>query len=324
MREKKHHITPKLWYNTCMLSKLFKYIKHPSYFLLWLDYQRAITLNDDHFLRLAYRKRFGKDLDPENPKTFNEKLQWLKINDRNPEYVKMVDKNAVKQYIAERVGEQYIIPTLGIYDSFGDIDFDKLPNKFVIKCTHDSGSVVIVKDKTQLNIAEARKNVNKSLKTNFYYSAREWPYKEVKPKIIIEKYIETENGDLNDYKFFVFNGKARYIQVDYGRFTKHERNIYSIDWEYQPFSIQYPTNPQHVIKKPKNLKEMITLAEKIAAEIGSPSFVRVDLYNIDGQIKFGELTFYHGAGFEVFKPERYERIFGDLIKLPMVVTKNEK
>ncbi len=279
-----------------------------------LGSRNLIPISDEFYLKNLYRKCMNKELNLENPQTFNEKLQWLKLHDRNPEYTKMVDKYEAKKYVASIIGEEYIIPTLGVYDKFEDIDFEKLPNQFVIKCTHDSGGIVICKDKNNLNIKEARKKINKCLKINFYYSGREWPYKNVKPRIIIEKYMEDEsNNELKDYKLFNFNGEPKIIEVDYNRFIEHKRNLYDKDWNYIEAAIQYPTDSDKKIKKPENLAKMLELAKILSKDI---PFVRTDFYSIEDKIYFGELTFYHGSGLEEFNPNSFDKELGEWLKLP--------
>lgn len=273
---------------------------------------------DKVFLKINYRMKIGKRLNLQKPTSFNEKIQWLKLYDRNPRYTSMVDKYEVKKYVTDIIGEQYIIPTLGVYDHFEDIDFEALPDSFVVKCTHDSGGLVIVRDKKKLKIEEAQHKIEKCLKYNYYLAGREWAYKNVKPRIIIEKYMEDnsgENGDdgLFDYKIFSFDGEPKIIQVDFNRFIDHKRNLYDIDWNYLNVTIEYPTNPEYIIKRPAVLDEMLLLASKLSKGI---PFVRVDFYCIHNQIYFGELTLYHGSGIEMFEPKSFGDKMGSYIKLP--------
>lgn len=272
-------------------------------------------LPDKEFCELRYALRFdGKLPDLNNPKTFNEKLQWLKLYDRNPKYTMLVDKYAVKEYIAREVGNEYVIPTLGVWKSFEEIDFDKLPNQFVLKCTHDSGSVIVVKDKKNFEKEEARKTIKNALNKNFFVESREWPYKNVVPQIIAEKYIVDESGiELKDYKVFVFEGKAKIIQVDYDRFIDHKRNLYTLNWEHIDLAIEYPTDPRRKIEKPKQLCKMLEIAEQVA--VGIPH-VRVDFYSVGDKIYFGEMTFYHESGLGVFEPEEWNLKLGEWIVLP--------
>lgn len=282
-------------------------------------------LNDKSFLKVKYKQRIKQRLNLDNPQTFNEKLQWLKLYDRKPEYTNMVDKYEVKKYIASIIGEEYIIPTLGVWDNFEDIDFDKLPNKFVLKCTHDSGGLVICEDKSKLDKKESSKKINKSLKRNYYYHAREWPYKNVKPRIIAEKFIEDKKSkDLKDYKFMCFNGKVKCSFVCSNRNSDNGLNVdfFDLDWNRMPFERHYPKSKLD-IPKPENYDLMIELSEKLAKDL---PFVRADFYEVDGKVYFGELTFFPGAGFEEFTPESWDYTLGSWIELPKekVEEKNEK
>lgn len=273
-------------------------------------------LPDKPYLRLMYYAHFGKKLDLKNPKTFNEKLQWLKLYDRNPEYIRMVDKYEAKQYVAEKIGEKYIIPTLGVWDNPDQIDFDALPEQFVLKCTHDSGGVVICKDKSKADISQVKETLRKRLNNDYSVWGREWPYKFVNRKIIAEKYMVDESGtELKDYKVFCFGGEPQFIQVDFGRFTGHERNLYSTEWKYMGFTSLYPTNPERKIERPTCLARMLDIARVLSR--GLP-VVRVDLYVIGNDIYFGELTVFHGSGLERFTPPEWDAKLGDLICLDEV------
>ena len=270
---------------------------------------------DNIYIKRAYRNMMGKELDLNNPKTFNEKLQWLKLYDRRKEYTKMVDKYEAKEYVANIIGEEYIIPTIGVYDSFDEIDFDKLPKQFVMKCTHDSGGNVICKDKSKLDIEKAREKINNSLKTNYYWVWREWPYKNVKPRIIIEPYLEDKKyKELRDYKFFVFSGKVELMFIASNRQGKGDTYFDFFDRKFKHLDVinGHPMNPKGV-EKPKNYNKMIELAEKLSNKVPQ---VRIDFYEINGKIYFGEITFYHWSGFTPFEPEEWDYKFGEYIKLP--------
>lgn len=272
---------------------------------------------DELYLKLLFRNRMGKKLNLKNPETFSEKLQWMKLYDRNPQYTMMVDKYAVKEYVSKILGEEYIIPTLGVWDSFDEIDFEKLPEKFVLKCTHDSGGLVICTDKSKLNKAEAKSKINHALRRKYYLNTREWPYKNVKPRIIAEKYMVDESGyELKDYKFFVFDGQMRamFIATDRTADTETCFDFYDRKFEHLPFTNGHP-NAQHTIKKPENFEEMIAIAEKLGK--GLPQ-ARIDLYNINGRIYFGEITFFHWSGMKPFKPEEWDYKFGSWFNLPEV------
>jgi len=270
---------------------------------------------DKPYLKIKYKYKMGKKLNLKNPQTFNEKLQWLKLYDRNPLYTKLVDKYEVKQYIAEVLGEEYIIPTLGIYDSFEEIDFSKLPQKFVLKCTHDSGGLIICKDKNSLNMEDAKKKLNKSLKNNFYYYHREWPYKNVKPRIIAEEYMEDENSkDLIDYKFYCFNGEPKIVSVGQGAKGNHIKRISFLNMNFERASFKRSDYEGFEIipPKPLNYDKMIEISRILSK---NHDFLRVDLYEINDRIYFGELTFSPCSGYLPFEPKEYDKILGDWIKL---------
>lgn len=296
----------------------FKYIFDSEYrFLNDANRGKYNYLDDETFIKRKFRAEMGYEIDLDNPRTFNEKINWLKLYDRRPEYTMMVDKYKVRDYIADQLGEEYLIPLLGVWDDPDDIDFDALPNQFVLKCNHNSGTgMCICKDKSKLDIEKVKKELRKGLAQDYYLTGREWPYKDVPRKIICEKYMVDESGyELKDYKLFIFNGEPYFIQVDYDRFTDHHRNFYNLDWEYQPFTTLYPTNPDRKIDKPSNLDEMINIARKIASKIKDTPFVRIDLYNANGRIYFGEITFFHGSGYERFYPNEYDRKLGEMIKI---------
>lgn len=302
------------------LSKLKKI---PSFIIFKLGNKNNILINDKLYLKNCYRLAMNKKIDIEHPISFNEKLQWLKLYDRKKEYTKMVDKYESKLYVSKIIGEEYIIPTLALYDSFDEIDFSKLPNQFVIKTTHDSGGVVICKNKNKFNINLAKKKINNSLKNNYYYSGREWPYKNVKPKIIIEEYMEdSKDKSMQDYKLFCFNGEPKYILVCSDRDTNLKETFFNLNWGKAPFKrSQHETD--YSINRPSKLEEMKKLAKKLSKDI---PFLRVDFYEINNKVYFGELTFYPASGFSKFDPEMWDKKLGEMIKLPSKkdMIKNEK
>lgn len=273
-------------------------------------------LSDEKYLKKLFRISMGRNLNLREPKTYNEKLQWLKLYDRKPIYTTMVDKYAVKEYVAEKIGEEYIIKTIGVYDKFEEIDFEKLPNKFVMKCTHDSGGLVICRDKSKLDVEKAKKKIKKSLKRNYYLHGREWPYKDVKPRIIIEEYMEDkETQELRDYKFFCFDGEVKALFIATDRANEKEEtkfDFFDAEFKHLPFTNGHP-NAKEEPKKPEKFEEM----KKLAAELskGIPQ-VRVDFYEVNGKIYFGELTFSHWGGMKPFEPEEWDYTFGSWIKLP--------
>lgn len=293
-------------------------VKKSKYIINSLRYIKNLYnkyfISDEKFLKKKYKKIFGKEINLQEPKTFNEKLQWLKLNDRNPKYTNLVDKYEVRKYIKDTIGEKYLIHLIGVWDKFDDIDFSKLPNQFVLKCTHDSGGIIICKDKSQLDLDKVRKKMNKCLRKNYYYHSREWPYKNIEPRIICEEYMVDESGmELKDYKIMCFNGKAKCLFICLNRDSKKGLNVdfYDMEWNPMPFERHYP-NSGTIIQKPKSFDKMVELAEKLSEDI---PFVRVDFYDINGKLYFGEMTFYPGAGFEEFTPEKYDEILGEWINI---------
>lgn len=273
-------------------------------------------MSDEKYCSLLYKSKLGESPNLRDPKTFNEKLQWLKLNDRNPIYTKMVDKYEMKNYISEKVGSQYVIPTIGIWNKFDDINFDSLPNEFVLKCTHDSGGVVIVRDKAKLNINNAKKIIFSSLKRNYYWLGREWPYKDVKPRIIAEQYLSSIDKDnVLEIKVFCFDGKAKIILVCQGAANGDERtnDYFDLEFNHIPVTGIYPT-AKGVIEKPKQLDEVIRIAERLS--FGIPQ-LRVDTYLVEDRIYVGETTFYHCSGLCPFQPKFYDEEFGKLISIPL-------
>lgn len=269
---------------------------------------------DRIYLRWLYNLQIGGG-DFDNPKTFNAKIQHLKINDRNPRHTMMVDKYAVKKFVADLVGEEYVIPTLGIYDHFDDIDFDILPDKFVLKTTHGGGGldVVVVKDKNNFDKKTARKRLEKAINSSIWQVYREWPYKNVPHKIIAEKYMEDENGELRDYKFFCMDGKPKFLFLATGRLSSGETTFDFLDLDYKRIpALNGHPNMVGTPIAPPNFQGMIELATKLSK---GEKFVRVDLYNIRGKIYFGEYTFFHNSGLVPFSPPEWDLKFGQLIKL---------
>jgi hypothetical protein len=274
-------------------------------------------MSDERFLKRKYQLVFQRKLDLDNPQTYNEKLQWLKLNDRNPLYTTLVDKYAVRQYIANTIGEDYLIPLVGgPWKSFDEIDFGNLPNQFVLKCTHDSGGIVICRDKSKLNIEVAQDKLTRNLSRKYYYHGREWPYKNVPPRIIAEKYMVDDSGnDLRDYKFFCFDGKvkAMYIATDRAKEDVETKfDFFDMEFNHLPFTNGHP-NATITPNCPASFEKMKELAAKLSK--GMPH-VRVDLYDINGKVYFGEFTFFHLSGFVPFNPEEWDYTFGDWIKLP--------
>lgn len=303
-----------------IIKTLKTVFRHPSYFIIILNKMGLPILNDRAYIDISFKIKLGRKPDLDNPQTFNEKLQWLKLNDRDSSYTTMVDKYEVKGYVANILGEKYIIPTIGVYDRFEEIDFDSLPDQFVMKCTHDSGGLVIVRDKAKLNINKARRKINKSLKRNYYYPGREWPYKNVKPRIIIEKYmVDDKSKELKDYKYFCFNGKPEIILTCSERFSKDglRETWFDSEWNLLPIT-EGGHEIDESIKRPKKFKEMSRLAKKLSNGI---AFVRIDFYEIDGKVYFGEITFFPASGFERFDPGEWDKKLGEMIDLSVLMKK---
>jgi len=270
-------------------------------------------LPDPLFLRLMYYAKRQRWLNLRHPESFNEKLHWIKLYDRDPMYTRLVDKYEVRKYVARTVGDSYLIPLLGVYDAFDEVDFDGLPHQFVLKCTRGSGAIICT-DKSRFDIPAARREIERSFKLNYYWIWREWPYKDVRPRIICEEYKTDESRtQLKDYKFYCFGGEPIIIQVDYDRFSGHKRNIYDTRWNYMPVKIQYPTDPSTVIPRPRRLDDMLELSRRLSRNI---PFVRVDLYCAYESVYFGEMTFFPEAGYVKTEPEEFELEMGRWIRLP--------
>lgn len=295
-----------------IINKLKKVLKNPFHVIEFSMAHGLLEWLPDYFyIKNKYRIITGKKLCLHSPTTFNEKLQWMKLYDRNPLYTKLVDKYLVREFVERTIGAEYLIPILGIWDKAEKIEFGQLPCQFVLKCTHDSGSVIICHDKRLLDIDKVVYELSSKMKINYYLISREWPYKHVKPQIIAEELLANED-DLKDYKVFNFHGVARYIQVDYNRFKNHKRNIYDRDWNYIDLMLEYPTDSNTIIERPEKLDELLQLSEKLSKGF---KFVRTDFYIVQDRIYFGEMTLFHGSGFEKFSPESYNYQFGELLVL---------
>lgn len=268
------------------------------------------------YIKTRYYFYIGKKLNLKDPKTFNEKLQWLKLYYYDSELKKLVDKYEVRKIIEKKIGNEYLIPLLGgPWEKFEDIDFSDLPDSFVLKTTHDSGGVVICRDKETFEMSKAKEKINEHLKRKFFWLGREWTYKNIQPRIIAEKFMLDETGvELKDYKIFCFNGVPKVIQVDIGRFSDHRRNFYSTEWDYLGFTTNIHKNDPNIhIKKPEKLTKMLDIAMELSKDI---PHVRVDLYYTADKIYFGEMTFFHGSGFEKFSPDKWDLILGEALELP--------
>ncbi len=264
-------------------------------------------------LKEWYYQRTGHALNLEHPRTYTEKIQWLKLYDSTPLKGELSDKYLVRDYVREKIGEEYLVPLLGVWDRVDDIPFDDLPQQYALKATHGSGWNIIVKDKALLNVADAKRKLNKWMRTNFAYHTMELHCKTVQPRIIAEQYMENENGDINDYKVLCFDGKAKYILFLTGRQTRLKKAVYDTNWNLMPF-LDSGVRLEEDVPKPAHLTELISLAEKLAEGF---AHVRVDFYCLNnGAIKFGEMTFTPASGQYRWEPEEYERKLGDMIHLP--------
>ena len=299
------------------IKKILRLLTDGDYrFLVLAGRGRKKNMPAEVFLKRMYRICLGRELNLENPVTYTEKLQWLKLYDHREVYTTMVDKYAAKAYVAERIGEEYVIPLLGAWERVEDIDFDALPEQFVLKTSHDSGGIVICKDKTTLDIPAARKKLRYFLKRRYYDHNREWPYKNVKPRIIAEAYMEDSKcGELRDYKFFTFGGvpKVLYIAQGRGRGEPTVADFFDMDFHHLPFTIDHDM-ADIPPEKPECFEEMKRLAAILSQ--GTPQ-LRVDFYEVDGRVYFGEMTFFHCSGMEQFHPEEWDRTFGDWVMLPL-------
>ena len=296
-----------------LTNKITKIIKNPKWLVVYLNNRGFHLLNDEDYLKLLFKLNTGKKLNLDSPKTYNEKLQWLKLYNREDIHTTMVDKYEAKKYVAKIIGKEYIIPTLGVYNNFDEIDFEKLPSQFVIKCTHDSGGLSICRNKKTFDKEAAKKKINKCLKRNFYWSSREWPYKNVKPRIIVEKYMkDVKESELRDYKFFCFDGKIGIVLVCTNRQTDLEETW--LDENFHLINLREGGHKNRTdLDKPARYEQMKKIAKKLSK--GMPH-VRVDLYEINGRVYFGEMTFFPASGFERFDDEAWNKKLGDLIILP--------
>lgn len=271
-------------------------------------------LEDEPYLKLVYWAELDKKLNLVSPNTFNEKLNWKKINDRKKNYTTMADKFEVKKYVSDRVGEQYLIPVYGIWNTFDEIDFAALPNEFVLKTTHDSGGVVICTNKAEFDLNQARKIINQHLKRNYFKWRREWPYKDIQPRIIAEKFVKDDNFEnLPVYKFFCFHGVPKIVQsIQNDKQSNETIDYFDMEWNLLDLKQNFP-NSKEPLEKPRKLEEMVELAATLSKDM---DFIRVDLYIINEEIKFSEFTFYSDAGINAFTPESWDDTLGSWLSLP--------
>lgn len=303
-----------------LLSAGIKYVTNDNYrFLIDAGRGKYNSLSDEEFLKKKFQAIFGYPLDLTNPRTFSEKIQWLKLYDRKREYTTYVDKYLVRDYIKHTIGEEYLIPLLGVWDDPKEIDFNILPDQFVLKCNHNSGQgMCICKRKSELNIDKVIADIYSGLAQDYYIVNREWPYKNVPRKVICEKYMVDESGDgLRDYKVLCFNGKARLVEFHQGRFTDHQtQDFYTSDWRLTNISqsgFAEASEDREPAPAPSTLQEMIQLSEILAKDL---IHVRIDWYSVNGRLYFGEITFYDGSGFDKFDKMDYDLELGRMIELP--------
>ena len=286
----------------------------------WLKFKRLSKTKQSELLKKKFSKKLGRQLNLSNPVYFSDKIQWLKLFYQNPLLNQCVDKYAVRQFVKDQVGDEILNEAYAIYDQASQVDFEKLPSSFVLKATHGYGWNIICANKGQLNQKKARKKLIIWEQMNHFYQGLEWAYKDIKPRIICERFLQDpERDDLLDYKFFCFNGQPHFIQVDIDRSQSHTRNIYTIDWQLLDISLCYPTNHETKIGKPNQLDKMVEIAKKLSKSF---PFVRVDLFLIQGRVYFGELTFYPESGWGQFSDIQVEKEWGDLLQLPTQVNNN--
>ena len=296
-----------------MTREGLKYFLNKPHGWFFLLVSRGLTnwMSDEQFLRTIFRYSLGYPLNPGDPKTFNEKLQWLKLHDRRPIYNTMVDKYAVKRYITDILGDKYVIPVIGgPWQSAEEIDFDSLPERFVLKCNHDSGGLIVCRDKAALDQDSARAKIAKRLRNNYYWSNREWAYKDIPPCVFAEQFMG--DGDLYDYKVLCFNGMPKLVEVHKGRFGNHTQDFYDTDWNRLPITQGMPLS-EIPDARPVFLDEMLTLSRKLAEGF---CHIRIDWFFVDGQLYFGEYTLYDGSGLTAFEPPEWDLRLGSWIKLP--------
>lgn len=295
---------------------MYLYLQEKKKEIVYLKRKHTNPNRYPQLLEKRYYELTGVKMDIKHPKTYSQKIQWLKLYDPNPNRSMLTDKVAVREWIKEKIGEEYLIPIYGVYNSFDEIDFDKLPNQFVMKTNHSSGWNIVVKDKNNFDKKNAKKKFEKWLARDYaFWTEYEPHYSSITPKIVIEKYMEDSSGNLTDYKFLCFDDKPEFVWVDFDRFSNHKRNVYDMNWKLQPWSQFTYENylPEGGVPIPNGFDDMKRIANILCQGF---IHVRVDLYNIEGKIYFGEMTFTNGSGFEELYPAEYETIIGDYIKLP--------
>lgn len=307
-----------------MINRMIRIIKEPSRIINHMAYKGFFdNFSDEKYIKLMFKTRLGYQPNLKQPKTYNEKIQWLKLNDRKDEYIKIVDKFEVREYIKNLIGEEYLIPLIGIWESVESIPIDELPNQFVLKGTHNSGGVIVCSNKEVLDWRKSKAKLYKVMKRNYYYQGREWPYKYIKPRIICEKYMGDINGKVpDDYKIICFNGKPQNIMVCTGRETGDVRYyFFDFDWNFLPYNkVDINTPKDFTLPKPKNLNKMKELAEILSKPY---DLSRIDLYEIEGKIYFGEITLYPASGMDTDITREIDESWGNIIEINNMRNKNE-
>lgn len=278
--------------------------------LISMFYRSLWFLSDESYVKLIYRLRLGRKLNLDNPRTFTEKLQWLKVNDHNPMYTRMADKLGMRDFVAERIGDGHTVPVLGRWDRFDGIDFSSLPERFVLKTNHDSGSYVICHGKASLDMDKARRTIERSMRRNYYRTTREWQYKDIPHRIYAEQLLG--DGDaLTDYKFFCFNGQPRFMYVEQESASDPSQAIFDMDYNPVPFTME-DVRSERLPDKPAAFTEMIGYAKELSRDV---PFLRVDMYCVKGVVYIGELTFYHYGGYIPFNPKEWDLRIGEMLNL---------
>ena len=299
------------------MGKVNKFLKDPYYVIgrfLMKNYPKLMS--DKFFIKVLWRQSIGTKLNLDNPTTFNEKLQWLKLNNRDALLINLVDKKTAKEWVVDRIGKEYVIQTLGVYDSVDEINLDALPEQFVLKCNHDCGSVVVCRNKSDFDIESAKKKLNVSLKKNYYWDSREWPYKKIKRCVIAEEFLTDGNtSELCDYKVLCFNGVPKLVLVCKDRHSETglTEDFFTEEWEHLELKRPAHPNSKETIQKPEQLEEMLSLSRKLSKDF---PFVRVDWYICNDKLYFGELTFFPASGMSPFVPDSYDNLFGSWLELP--------
>lgn len=302
-----------------MLRKLKSFLKKNEGILttwhLLRQFYFKYFFSDEEMIRKKFKDKLGREVNLENPKKFNDKLQWLKLNWYDPLAVKCADKYKVREFVKDEIGEEYLNELYAVYNSVNEIDLSKLPEQFVLKGTHGSGFNIICKDKSKMNWRKEKKKMKRWLKKNYYWSSREWVYKDIKPRIIAEKYLKiSKNTNIKDYRFFCFNGNPKFITVDFDIIDKKntKRNLYDLNWNKINARISYP-NKNVNLNKPINLGKMIKLSEILSKPFPHS---RIDFYEYKNEIIFGEITFFHQSGMGKVDPEKFEIKMGSWLDLP--------